>query len=134
MKHDYLKIESDKRAGPFSWEPYTFYMNFMEEKALSTSINYFKQVYDTVEVKVNGRGRDALTPKGQIELASTAEPYMFGVHCGDKYVSSYKQGMMIMYGIYMEFDSMEDKFVPSPPADVSSTLADIQNMVKHRPT
>ena len=59
---------------------------------------------------------------------------MFGVTCGDKFVSSYQEGVMIMYGIYMEFDSMVDKFTVSPYTDVASTLADIQSTVKYRPT
>jgi hypothetical protein len=59
---------------------------------------------------------------------------MFGITCGDKFVSSYQEGMMLMYGIYIEFDSMADKFTVSPYKDVASTLADIQNTVKDRPT
>ena len=58
---------------PFSFEPSGDYIRYMQDTPMSLSINYFKQVYDVVNVTVTGGGVDALTDKGNSVYVNQTE-------------------------------------------------------------
>ena len=93
--------------GSFSERIEADYMRDAEEKPLSTSLNFFNHMQRTVNVKINGQGIDTLTPYYQ--NVYTNNHSMFGIECGDNYVSQYKEGMFIMYGLNLHFESPVDK-------------------------
>ena len=93
----------------FSWEPYAHYMRHMEDSVFSQSFNYYKIAYDTVSVDLAGSGVDALNDYGKDMYVNAGNYDYFGVQCGDNYVTHYKDGAMLLYGINVEFESIQEK-------------------------
>ena len=61
---------------------------------MGKSYNYRHMVFDTVNVTL---GENPLTAEGQ-EIYDN-DHANFGVECGDNYITQYREGLMLLYGI-----------------------------------
>jgi len=52
---------------------------------------------------------DALTKEGLDIYYSSFQN--FGIDCGDNYITSYKEGVLLLHGVVVEFETMYDKNV-----------------------
>jgi len=82
------------------------------------SFNWFSKIESAVNISVNGTGMDALTIKGQEFYNSSAQ---FGIECGENYITSYKEGSLLLMGVVIEFETMYDKNLFKSITDAAKT-------------
>lgn len=103
-----IDISSKAGFGMFSASAEATYMRSIEDKDYSLSLNYYSYMYDTVSVQLAGGGIDAIKESWQGFYNEGTNPY-FGLGCGDNYISSYKEGALLIMGININFVSHLDK-------------------------
>jgi hypothetical protein len=118
--------------GMFSASAETSYLQSMEDKDYSMSLNYYYYSYATAAVQLAGFGVNALTESGQGFYDNGNNPY-FGLICGDQYITSYDEGAMLLMGVNIQFSSNYEKeqFTAHAGAsfgDIFSASGDIQKI------
>jgi len=51
---------------------------------------------------------DALTKEGFDNYNYNYDFKNFGIKCGDNYITSYKEGSLLLFGVVIEFETMYD--------------------------
>ena len=108
QKESRMSIDVKGGVGMFSASAQASYLNSMEDKEYSMSLNYFSYAYATASVQIAWNGLDALTATGKSFYNNGTNPY-FGLVCGDQYITSYDAGAMLLMGINIDFSSKYQK-------------------------
>ena len=103
-----LSVTTEGGIGMFSADAEASYLQSMEDKDYSMSLNYHYTTYATVSMQLAGFGVDALTESGKSFYNNGNNTY-FGLTCGDHYISSYNEGAMLLMGINIQFSSHYEK-------------------------
>ena len=86
---------------------YDTYGNRTIKETISLSLNYYKYHSVDIDVSVPGKKSEALTIEG-CSIYSLAHN-SFCLECGDKYVTKYKKGKILLLSIVADFSSPFDK-------------------------
>ncbi|MCT4635259.1 MAG: hypothetical protein N4A31_03300 [Rickettsiales bacterium] len=84
-----------------------FYRTVMDDY-LSMSFNYYQTTLQEVLLQVNGMGEEILTDEGKT-LYNNGNNIYFGIECGDNFISSYKEGAMLLMSIKLAFYTHQEK-------------------------
>jgi len=106
----------DRGWGSFNQDPEGKYRRFISEippsssdLGLNVTYNWFSKIESAVDISVIGNGTDALTEHG---LDIYHNDYRnFGLKCGDNYITTYKEGSLLLMSIVIEFRTKHDKNV-----------------------
>jgi hypothetical protein len=96
-------------VGMFSADAQASYLQSMEDKEYSMSLNYYYYAFTTAAVQLAGVELDALNDFGKSMYSNNATYPYFGIFCGDQYISAYDEGAMLLMGINIQFSSKYEK-------------------------
>jgi len=103
----------DRGWGSFDPSDEGEYRRFISEVypnlCLNVTYNWFSKIESDVNFSVIGNGTDALTENG-LDIYNN-DYQNFGLKCGDNYVTSYKEGSLLLMSIVIEFKTTHDKNV-----------------------
>ncbi|KAL0225008.1 hypothetical protein RCL1_002920 [Eukaryota sp. TZLM3-RCL] len=94
--------------GMFSGSAEAHYLRSVNENQYSLSLNYYHVSSERVSVELAGTGLNALTPEGQAFYKNGTNPY-FGLTCGDRYVSAFDRGSLLVLSLNIKFANREEK-------------------------
>ncbi|KAL0224609.1 hypothetical protein RCL1_002521 [Eukaryota sp. TZLM3-RCL] len=94
--------------GMFSGSAEAHYLRSVNENQYSLSLNYYHVSSERVSVELTGTGLNALTTEGKAFYKSGTNPY-FGLTCGDRYVSAFDRGSLLVLSLNIKFANREEK-------------------------
>lgn len=95
--------------GMFSAEAEADYLRTLQDLEYTLSLNYFEFLFDSVMIRLAGPGHKALTETGMTIYTDHKIKKLFGLLCGDEYISMYQQGALLLMNIKIHFKSHLDK-------------------------
>lgn len=100
-------ISAKGGVGMFSASAEASYLREIEDKDYSLSLNYYNYAEATTSMQLKGAGLNTLTAVGQDFYKNDFKN--FGIMCGDNYVSSYKEGALLIMSLNINFSSNYEK-------------------------
>lgn len=103
-----ISVSVSGKYAMFSADGEARYLRSMQDTEYSMSLNYYEFATNNVAVQLAGIGDKALTESGKAFYNNGNNTY-FGILCGDNYITSYKQGTLLITGLEITFSSPEAK-------------------------
>ncbi|MCP4473527.1 MAG: hypothetical protein GY821_02945 [Gammaproteobacteria bacterium] len=100
----HVNVSASGGIGQFSADAEANYMHDVEDKDYSLSLNYYEYSTGTISLQPD---IDPLNDNGKKNYQDNYN--YFGLYCGDKYVSAYQEGVMLVMALNLKFNSSYEK-------------------------